>query len=118
MLTLSPLVRIYICHQPVDLRKTFDGLSGCVENIIGASPLSGHLFVFFNRRRTQVRILFWDRTGYCLYCKRLEQGRFSYSPGTAAQSVTMPELLLSLEGIDLSGAARRKRFRLPENSLP
>lgn len=118
MLTLSPLVRIFICHQPVDLRKTFDGLSGCVENIIGASPLSGHLFVFFNRRRTQVRILFWDRTGYCLYCKRLEQGRFSYSPGAAAQSVTMPELVLTLEGIDLSGATRRKRYRLPENSLP
>jgi transposase len=118
MLTLSPLVRIFICHQPVDLRKSFDGLSGCVENIIGQSPLSGHLFVFFNRRRTQVRILFWDRTGYCLYSKRLELGRFSYSPGTITQSVTMSELLLMMEGIDLSGASRRKRFQLPENSFP
>jgi len=117
MLTFSPLVRIYICHQPVDLRKTFDGLSGCVENIIGESPLSGHLFVFFNRRCTQVRILFWDRTGYCLYCKRLERGRFSHVPGDGTQVVTMPDLLLTLEGIDLSGATRRKRFQLPENIL-
>jgi transposase len=115
---LSPQVRIFICHQTVDLRKSFDGLSGCVENIIGASPLSGHLFVFFNRRRTQVRILFWDRTGYCIYSKRLELGCFSYCTGDSAKPVTMPELVLILEGIDVQNATRRKRFALPENTLP
>jgi transposase len=118
MLMLSAAVRIFICHQSVDLRKSFDGLCGCVENIIGASPLSGHLFVFFNRRRTMVRILFWDRSGYCIYSKRLELGCFAYSWGSAATTVTMPELVLLLEGIDLKGSTRRMRFSLPENILP
>jgi transposase len=121
MLTLSPLVRIFLCQQSVDLRKSFDGLSGCVETIIGVSPLSGHLFVFFNRRRTQVRILFWDRSGFCIYSKRLEQGCFSLSTaptGATSVNLSMPELLLILEGIDLKGSTRRKRYVLPENSLP
>lgn len=117
MLTLSPLVRIFICHQHVDMRKSFDGLSGCVENIIGESPLSGHLFVFFNKRRTQVRILFWDRTGFCIFGKRLESGRFSHGLSAIVKTVTMPELLLILEGIDLAGSTRRKRFHLPEKFI-
>jgi transposase len=73
MLTFPPTVRIFICRQAVDLRKSYDGLSGCVEQVIGADPLSGHLFVFFNRRRTQVKILMWDRSGFCLFCKRLRR---------------------------------------------
>lgn len=114
-MTFPSTVRIFVCREAVDLRKSFDGLSGCVEQVIGGDPLSGHLFVFFNRRRTLVKILMWDRTGFCLYCKRLERGRFVYDESRyGGRAVEMPELLLILEGIDLRDARRRVRFRLPE----
>ena len=112
MLTFSPIVRIFICQEAVDMRKCYDGLSGCVDQILRQDPLSGHLFVFFNKRRTQVKILMWDRTGYCLFCKRLERGRFNYAGYMDHQPISMPDLQLILEGIDLCGARRRKRFQL------
>lgn len=67
MLSFPPTVQVHIAHEPVDMRRSYDGLSGCVEQLLHADPLSGHLFVFFNRRRTQVKILVWDRNGYCIY---------------------------------------------------
>lgn len=114
MLSFPPTVKVYACKEPIDLRKSFDGLSGCVERLIGADPLSGHLFVFFNKRSNMVKVLIWDRTGYCIWCKRLELGRFSISslPNNKG-CIELPELMLILEGIDLSGARRKKRFRLP-----
>ena len=66
MLTMPPSVRVYIAAQPTDLRKSFDGLSGLVAETFGQDPLCGHLFVFRNRRGDQVRVLFWDRTGYAI----------------------------------------------------
>lgn len=110
MLSFPPTVRVYIANDAVDMRKSYDGLSGCVEHLLHADPLSGHLFVFFNRRRNQVKILVWDRSGYCIYCKRLETGRFAI-PATTTVS-DFARLLLVLEGIDLSGARQRKRFSL------
>lgn len=110
MLSFPPTVQVYIASEPVDFRKSYDGLSGCVEQILCADPLSGHLFVFFNRRRNQVKILVWDRTGYCMYSKRLEQGRFSVPLMTTV--VDFAHLLLILEGIDLSKARQRKRFSI------
>jgi len=114
MLSFPPTVRVFVCNQPVDLRKSFDGLAGCVEQILCADPLSGHLFVFFNRRASLVKILVWDRTGYCVYSKRLERGRFTYSTGVDGTHVVVDfaRLLLILEGIDLSGSRQRKRFQL------
>jgi len=110
MLSFPPTVQVYIAREPVDMRKSYDGLSGCVEQILNGDPLSGHLFVFFNRRRNQVKILVWDRTGYCIYCKRLERGRFAVPAATTVAD--FPRLLLVLEGIDLSGSKQRKRFSL------
>jgi len=104
------MVRIFIAREPVDMRKSYDGLSGCVEQLLNADPLSGHLFVFFNRRANQVKILVWDRTGYCIYGKRLERGRFTFRPDDAP--VDFARLLLVLEGIDLAGSRQRKRFLL------
>jgi transposase len=115
MLSFPPTVKIFTCSTPVDMRKSFDGLCGCVQLLIKQDPLSGHLFVFFNKQATMVKILMWDRTGFCIWHKRLEQGRFSTS-SLQKDSLELPDLLLVLEGINLNNATRRKRFRLVTNT--
>lgn len=122
MLMLPQSVRLYVAPQPVDARKGFNGLSLYVQAQLRLEPLSGHLFVFFNRRRDQVRILFWDRSGYVLWAKRLERGRFRLpahwtDSGPHAQ-LEAAELALCLEGIDLSQAKRRPRWTPPETTQP
>ena len=115
MLTLPPSVRVFVCLGPTDMRRSFDGLAGMVGEIIGEDPLSGHLFVFFNRRRDRVKILFWDRTGLVIWYKRLEEGVFTLpavDADTRCTEMTSVDLSLILEGIDLSGARRRKRFQI------
>jgi transposase len=115
MLTLPPSVRVYIATQPTDVRKSFDGLSAAVATRFGHDPLGGHLFVFWNRRGNQVRVLFWDRTGYAIFAKKLARGRFHLAreaaEGTTYVEVDAAELGLMLEGIDLVKAVRRKRWR-------
>jgi transposase len=120
MLTLPPSVRVYVAAQPTDLRKSFDGLSALVASSFGQDPLCGHLFVFRNRRGDQIRVLFWDRTGYCIVGKKLARGRFhlacEVAVGATHVEVEAAELSLRLEGIDLSDAARRKRWRPAKRS--
>jgi len=114
MLTLPPSVRIYVATAPCDMRKQFDGISLIVEQQLQLDPRSGHLFVVFNRRGDHVRILFWDRNGYCMVAKRLEKGvfRLPWERETTGPHVEMEaaELALVLEGIDLRGAKRRPRW--------
>ncbi len=114
MLTLPPSVRVFICLTPADMRRSLDGLAAMTREILREDPLSGHLFVFFNRRRDRTKILFWDRSGLCLYYKRLEKGVFRVSgfdhPTRQGAEIEAVELALILEGIDLSGAKRRARF--------
>jgi transposase len=115
--TLPSVVQVFICLQPTDLRKSFDSLAAQVSGVVGQNPLSGHLFVFLNRYRNRVKILFWDRSGYCLYYKRLEAGTFRLpvqtDTGVVSCALSLPELTLMLEGIDLTHARRRKRYYLP-----
>jgi transposase len=115
MLTLPPSVHVYVAAEPTDLRKSFDGLSAQVAQRFGADPLCGHLFVFRNRRGDQIRILFWDRTGYCILAKKLARGRFHLvrapPAGATHIEVEAAELALMLEGIDLTRAVRHKRWR-------
>ncbi len=114
MLTLPPAVRIFVCLDATDMRKGFDGLAATTLEILKEDPLSGHLFVFFNRRRNRVKTLFWDRTGLCIWYKRLEKGRFQLDLFDAQRGchaeVEAAELTLILEGIDLQNAKRRARF--------
>ena len=114
MLTLPPAVRVFVAVEPVDIRKAFDGLSAAVREILRENPLSGHLFVFRNRRGDRLKILFWDRSGYCLFYKRLERGTFQLpacARGPAPHlEMEAAELSLMLEGIDLRGARRRPRW--------
>ena len=111
MLTLPPSVRVFMCLSPADMRRSFDGLAAMVREIVRQDPLSGHLFVFFNRRRDRVKVLFWDRSGLALYYKRLEAGVFTLPVSSdPSVEVTSAELSLILEGIDLTRAHRRKRY--------
>lgn len=114
MLTLPPSVRIFVCLSPADMRRSLDGLAAMTREILREDPLSGHLFVFFNRRRDRTKILFWDRSGLCLYYKRLEKGVFRISALEDCKRVRAEieagELTLILEGIELLHAKRRARF--------
>jgi len=112
VLSLPPSVQIFVARAPVDFRRGFDGLAATVRTL-GEEPLSGHLYVFRNRRGDRAKILFWDRTGFCLWYKRLERGVFHFPAGeTECLEVEAADLMLLLEGIDLSGARRQRRFRL------
>jgi transposase len=113
MLSLPPRVRIFVCLEPADMRRSFDGLSAMVSVLLKADPGSGHLFVFRNRRGDRMKILYWDRDGYALWYKRLEAGVFRFpSAGDGRSRVewTPAELALVLEGIDVQGMTRRKRY--------
>jgi transposase len=111
MLMPPPSVRVFVASAPVDLRLSFDTLAGCTEQMLQQDPYSGHLFVFRNRRGDRVKILYWDRTGFCLWYKRLEKGTFQLpSVGVGGVEVEAAELMLLLEGIDLAGARRRPRW--------
>lgn len=111
MLSLPPSVRIFLCTQPADMRRSFDGLAAATKEVLRADPLSGHLFVFRSRRGDRVKILWWSSGGYCLWYKRLEEGTFRFPEGEAASvEVAAGDLALLLEGIDLAGARRRRRY--------
>jgi transposase len=111
MLSLPPSVRIFISTLPADMRRSFDGLSALTERVLEQDPFSGHLFVFRNKRGDRVKILYWDRSGFCLWYKRLEEGTFRFPTHEATSyEVEAGELALLLEGIDLSDARRQKRL--------
>jgi transposase len=120
MLTLPSSVRVYLAVDATDLRKGFDGLSAATRHIIREDPLSGHLFVFLNRRRNRMKILVWQTSGFLLLYKRLERGTFKLPtvPDDGAKSLRIgaADLALMLEGIDLRGARRRKHWS-PSNSV-
>lgn len=114
MRMVPPSVRIYVCTQPTDMRRSFDGLSRMVQDVVGQDPFSGHLFVFWNRRSDRTKILWWDRSGFCLWYKRLEEGAFRF-PESAERTYELEagELALILEGISLAGAQRQPRWKPP-----
>jgi transposase len=95
------------------MRYGFDRLALLGQTVLGQDPFSGHLFVFFNKRGDRCKILFWDRSGFCLWYKRLEEGIFrlpGHSADTHKLEISTTELSLVLEGIDLVGARHRKRY--------
>jgi transposase len=116
MFGLSAAVRVYLATQPADMRKSFDGLSALVSGLT-LDPLSGHLFVFVNKRSDRIKILYWDRDGLAVWAKRLERGTFRL-PVAGAKSVEMTtaELAALLAGIDLHTARRRVRYSRPDTS--
>ena len=109
-------LKIYLCTQPTDMRRGFDGLSGMVATLLEKDPLSGHLFVFRNRNRDKLKILYWDTDGLAIWYKRLEQGTFQFPTDGAKEelpggiAITHSQLSLLLGGIDLASARKRKRY--------
>lgn len=116
MLTLPPGVRVFVATERVDGRKGIDGLSVLVRSHFGEDPLGGSMFVFFSRRADRVRVLYWDRDGYVLITKRLERGtyRVPWRSESGRVVIEAAELLLVLEGIELSGSVRRARWQRAE----
>jgi transposase len=110
---LGLATKIYIAVEAVDMRKGFEGLYGLVRDELGADPLSGHLFLFSNRRRTRLKALVWDGSGLWVCAKRLEKGRFHWPEEEDKHSVTMraEELAMLVNGLDVKQTRQRKWYR-------
>ena len=113
MLSFPSAVRIYLCQEPTDMRRSFDGLAMMVQCVIKNDSLSGHVFVFRNKRGNMLKLLYWDRDGYAIWYKRLEKGTFSW-PDQISENAAIDyrELTMMLEGITVAARRKRKRFIL------
>jgi transposase len=113
MLSLSVAVKLWYCSTPVDMRLGYDGLLCLVRSRLNADPLSGHLFIFRNRAANRLKVLYWGGHGLCLWCQRLEAGRYHFpdaQAGAARVELSAGALQMILDGIDLSRVKRFKRF--------
>jgi len=118
----QPRGRVFVALEPTNLRRSYDGLAALVSGTFGRDLFEGDAFVFLNRRGTQVRVLYWDGDGYCIWMKRLEAGTFRKLEGPAGQAlleVDAGELAMLLSGIDAVKVKRRKRYARPrQNASP
>ena len=120
MLNLSRTMRVFVCTQPADMRRSFDGLCGMAENLMKQNPLTGHLFVFRNRNRDRLKVLYWDRDGLAIWYKRLDKGGFQLptdlkpdGKDQTSAEISIDELTWLLGGVDLASVKRRKRYSRP-----
>ena len=112
MLRLPSVVRIFLCTLPTDMRRGFDTLAAMVREIVREDPLSGHLFVFRNRRADRVKLLYWDQDGYAIWYKRLEKGTFHLPiKADGAAEIDATRLAMMLEGVDFLRLKRRPRYQ-------
>lgn len=119
MLLLSRAVHVYVATEPCCLRKSFEGLANEVRQALAKDPLSGHVFVFLNRRKNMVKLLLWTRGGFTILAKRLERGTFTFpervTSKAASVEVDVHELSMLLEGIDVSRARTSRRWEPPSH---
>lgn len=127
MLSIPSTARVFLATAPTDMRKGFDGLFALVENVIREAPFSGHLFVFRNRKRDRLKVLWWDTDGLAIFYKRLERGNYQFptdatvkrhdsnddDDAAARCEIRSDELALLLAGIDLGSVKRRRRYQRP-----
>ncbi len=115
MIHLPASVRVYLCLAPCDMRKSFDSLHALVRDHLELDPFAGHLVVFTSRRRDRIKIWYWDRDGFAVWSKRLEEGTYTmpFAEDTAERrrEITVQELGALLSGIDLRQVTRRKRYQ-------
>lgn len=117
MLLIPGSVRVFVAREPVDMRRSFEGLSNQVQYALGHNPLSGDVYVFLNRGRTLVKLLMWTRGGFTILYKRLERGQFAFpervASGSDSVEVDVRELAMLLEGVDLRTGRVHKRWEPP-----
>ena len=114
MIALPPQIRLFLYRLPTDMRKSFDGLVALTVSAMKQEPLSGNLFVFFNRRRDRIKILYWGQTGFCIWYQQLQQGTYPLPTEHALKTddtvdVMRSQLSLILDGIDLASIRQRRR---------
>jgi transposase len=116
MLSLPLPVRIFLCTKHADMRKSFDGLAQMVREFLGQDPLSGHLFVFRNKRGDRLKLLYWDTDGLAIFYKRLEIGTYRFPPVAdegQGLEIRAADLAMILDGVDLDSVKRQKRYQRP-----
>ena len=122
MIALPPQIRVFLYRRPTDMRKSFHGLVALTESQLKQDPLSGSFFVFVNRRRDRIKILYWGQTGFCIWYQQLQQGTYQL-PGPESLDeqdtleVTRSQLSLILDGIDLTSVRQRRRFQLERKGV-
>jgi len=118
MISIASSTRIFVATSPTDMRKGFDGLQGLVSSVLGQDPLSGHLFLFVNRRRDKLKVLYWDGDGLAIWYRRLEQGTFQMPTITGdktAAEINREDLIMLIRGLDYENVHRRKRFKITDS---
>jgi transposase len=123
MIALPPQIRVFLYRQPTDMRRSFHGLVALTESALRQDPLSGSFFVFVNRRRDRIKILYWGQTGYCIWYQQLQRGTYQLPKhdeldGAEAIEMTRTQLSLILDGIDLASVRQRKRFERQRQATP
>jgi len=123
VIALSAHTKVYLARDATDMRRSFRGLLALTEAVLRQESASGHLFMFLNRRRDLMKILYWDGTGFCIWYKRLERGSFQLPAAAAAAEqpgleLSTAQLSLILQGIDLTSARQRLRFHPAVETCP
>lgn len=115
MLSFPPGIQVFMAVGHVDMRKSFDGLSAAVQSVFDRSVLDGHLFLFLNKRRDRIKVLWWDNDGLAIFAKRLERGTYEiprHDPGTQQLRLDATQLALLLSGVQLDAPKRRRYARV------
>jgi transposase len=115
MLSLTSSNQYYLYSSPTDMRGSFDSLCGIVRDKLGRSPTSGEVYIFLNRRRTQIKLLHWEHGGFVMYYKRLERGNFEL-PALNNGHLTWTDLVMMIEGISLKEIKMRHRYVLNKSA--
>jgi transposase len=120
MLSLPVSTRYFLHRYDTDMRKGFDGLSGLVRNVLLGDPLGGDVFIFFNKRHNQVKLLLWEGDGFSIYHKRLEKGTYEvplFNDNSSSITLKSDALSFILQGVSLNSIRRRKRFDTSQNTF-
>jgi len=117
MFTLGSNHRFQLYSEPTDMRKSFDSLSGLVQNNLGQSPMNGEVFIFINKTRNKIKLLHWSGSGFVLYYKRLESGTFElpqYDIRAGSYQLDYSQLVMLIDGICIKNIQQKKRYKTPQ----
>lgn len=120
MFTLSSGLRYQLYNQPTDMRKSFDGLSGIIRNELDGNPCSGDVFIFINRNRNKMKLLYWQGIGFTLYYKRIEEGTFEpldYDTRAGNITLTYAQIVMLIDGLSIKNIQKRKLFSPPSEPV-